>query len=76
MIIVSIVIASYVSNKMRNAVLPLPIAWAFFGIHGVLIMSGGNNGLQILVIIGFLTMLYQCVYIFIKNGKTVLPKNN
>ncbi|RPA56962.1 tryptophan-rich sensory protein [Aerococcus agrisoli] len=75
-IIVSIVIASYVSNKMRNAVLPLPIAWAFFGIHGALIMSGGNNGLQILAILGFLTMLYLCIHIFIKNGKAILPKNN
>lgn len=55
-IIVSIVIASYVSKKMHNAVLPLPIAWAFFGIHGAIIMRGGYRGPQILAILGFLIL--------------------
>ncbi|RPA55517.1 tryptophan-rich sensory protein [Aerococcus agrisoli] len=71
--IVAMAIAAFVTESMRNAILPLPIAWAFYGVRSTLIEKGGYTVLEMLAIVGIVVMLLVSIRIFIKNDKGILP---
>ena len=60
-LIVSVVLVFLVTLNLRNAVFPIPIAWAFFGIYRFLIAPEGFNGkyelLQSVVIGGMIVLI-------------------
>jgi len=74
--IVAMVIATFVTKSRRNVILPLPIAWAFYGIRSALIEKGGYTVLELLAIVGIFVMLLLSIYTFIKNHKGILPKKD
>ncbi|KAF3302258.1 tryptophan-rich sensory protein [Carnobacterium sp. PL12RED10] len=74
--IVAMAIATFVTVSVKNAILPLPIAWAFFGIRIALIEKGGYTALELLAIVGIVVMLLVSIYTFIKNHKGILPKKD
>lgn len=78
-LIASILLAAFVIIKIRNAVFPLPIAWAYFGIFLNLKSPNGYNGeyglLQNIAIIGAIILVIFAVIQFIINRYAVLPEN-
>ncbi|NLB61599.1 MAG: tryptophan-rich sensory protein [Clostridiales bacterium] len=76
-LIAAIILVALVIIKIRNAVLTLPIAWAFFGIFQNLKSPNGYNGayglLQTIAIIGAIILVILAVIQFIINRYAVLP---
>lgn len=73
-IILSVVLAGIFQKLTKNAVLALPISWAFFGIWRALVQQGGFLSLEILLILAMLLTLFIAIRGFIKNGNRVLPE--
>jgi hypothetical protein len=78
MLIVAIVLLIGVLFKIRNAIFPLPVAWAFFGINQFLQSPVGFKGefatLQIISIIGIAVLIIVAAIQFYRNKLSVLPK--
>ncbi len=76
-LLVAVFLVLVVNQKIRNAVFPLPIAWAFFGIYSSLISPDGFNGqfgnLQITTLIGMGILLGLAVIQFRQNHFAVFP---
>ena len=55
-LLVGVVLASLVMFALHNAILPLPVAWAYFGIYQFLVSPVGFKGayptLQIVALVG------------------------
>lgn len=77
MLTVAILLLIVVVLKLRNAVFPLPIAWAYWGIYQFLKSPAGFNGeypaLQTVSLIGLAVLLVIAVILFVKNRLGVLP---
>lgn len=71
--IVAMAIAAFVTELTRNAIYPLPISWAFYGIRSALIEKGGYTISEVLAIVGIVVILLVSIRIFIKNDKGILP---
>ena len=73
---VATVIVVLVTTQTKNAVIPLPIAWAFYGIHQSLATDhNGDYGLlQMITIIGIVVLIGLAAIQFYKNSYHVLPK--
>jgi hypothetical protein len=78
MLIVSILLLIGVVYKTRNAVFPLPIAWAYFGINQLLKSQAGFKGeyptLQTVSLFGMSVLILISVILFVRNHYSVLPK--
>lgn len=61
----------------RNVAFPLPVAWAYFGIHQFLTASEGFNGaygrLQIVSLIGMIVLIVVAAIQLIRNRFSFLP---
>ena len=70
-LIVAILMVFYVTSQIHNAVFPLPIAWAYFGINMFLRSSTGFNGkfviLEWVSLIGIVLYLVMSAFQFYKN---------
>lgn len=75
-LIIAILIAILVTTQTQNAVIPLPIAWAFFGIHQSLANAhAGDYGmLQLIAIVGIVVLIGVVAIQFYKNSYHVLSK--
>lgn len=74
----AVVLVFFVLLKNNNAVFPLPIAWAYFGIYLALKSQQGYNGEYVLVeitaIVGMFILILMSVIQFFKNKSALLPK--
>lgn len=68
---VAVVLTAIISWSDRNAAIPLPVAWAFFGIQQV---NKHDRMINISSIAGILLLLGFALYILILNRWAVLPK--
>ena len=78
MLIVAIFLLIGVLIKIRNAIFPLPIAWAYLGINQFLKSPAGFNGefatLQTVSLIGMSVLVIISVILFIRNHFSILPE--
>lgn len=60
-LVISVILIFLVNTQIRNAVFPLPVAWAFFGIREFLASPNGFNGeyglLQIVALVGMAVLV-------------------
>ena len=77
MLAVAAALVVLVMLKLRNAAFPLPVAWAYFGIHQYLKAENGFQGqygtAQTAALIGIAVLLCAAVYQFYRNRYTLLP---
>ena len=79
-LILAVVLVFGVLKKKKNAVFPIPIAWAFFGIYRFLISPEGFNDaypmLKVVLIVGMAVLLMMSGLQLYKNHYWVIPKNH
>lgn len=75
-LIVAILIVVFVTTQTHNAAIPLPIAWAYFGIHQSLATEhpGDYGILQLIAIIGLVVLIGVAAIQLYKNQYFILPK--
>ena len=75
-LIVAILIVVFVTTQTHNAAIPLPIAWAYFGIHKSLATEhpGDYGILQLIAIIGLVVLIGVAAIQLYKNEYFILPK--
>lgn len=80
MLSVAILLLIGVLLKLRNAVFPLPVAWAYLGIYQFLKSDAGFKGaysvLPIVALAGMAVLVVVAVIQFIRNGFSLLPKGS
>lgn len=78
-LIIAVILVALVNIKNRNAIFPLPIAWAFYGINSFLKSSEGFSGMYPIVekvsIGGMIVLLVISMYRFYKNNYQIIPSN-
>lgn len=76
-LIVSVVLILIVLTQLKNAVFPIPVAWAYWGIYQQLHSSEGQGGaypaLEMIAIVGMVVLVAVAVYLLYRNQFTVLP---
>ncbi len=76
-LIIAIILVFLVTLKNKNAIFPLPIAWAYFGIYNFLKSPEGFGGkfsiLQTVSIGGMIVLLVLAIYLFYKNKYKIIP---
>lgn len=79
-LLVAAVLTAYVVLKTRNAIFPLPIAWAYFGIYNFLNEPDGFDGaykvLPVVALIGVVLLIGISAIQLYKNKYTIMPKIN
>ena len=81
-LIIAVFLVIGVLLNIRNAVFPLPVAWAYFGIYQFLKSSAGFGGqyglLQIISLTGMVVLISAAAVQLYKNHFSILPslKNN
>lgn len=79
-LIIAIALVFIVIRSNRNSVLPLPVAWAYFGIYKFLKAPEGFKGefenLQTVAILGMIILIFISVFQFYQNNFSVLPRKN
>lgn len=77
-LIVAIVLVILVNLIIRNAVFPLPIAWAYFGIYQYLRAPEGFKGVystvQIVALAGMAILVCVALFQFFRNRYALLPE--
>ena len=75
-LLVAILIVIFVTTQTQNAAIPLPIAWAYFGIHQSLATEhfGDYGILQLIAIIGLVVLIGVAAIQLYKNEYIILPK--
>lgn len=78
-LIISVILVLLVNMKNKNAIFPLPIAWAFYGINNFLKSPEGFSGmfpiLEKVAIGGIIALLIISIYRFYKNSYKIIPSN-
>ena len=78
MLIVAIFLLVIVLLKVRNVIMPLPIAWAYFGINHFLYAAEGLNvaypTLQIVALAGMAALILISAILFYTNHFSILPE--
>ena len=79
MLLIAIVLLIGVLLKIRNAVFPLPAAWAYYGIYQFLKSPTGFKGefatLQIISLFGMTVLIIVSVLQFYRNHFSLLPES-
>lgn len=80
MLIIAVVLLIAVLLKIRNAVFPLPVAWAYFGIYQFLKSPTGFKGefstLQIISLLSMVVLIIVAVVQFYRNRFSILPETS
>jgi len=80
MLIVAIALVVIVIQKLKNAVFPLPLAWAYFGIYDFLKAPEGFGGafemLQTVALVGMVFLIAIAVLQLYQNHFSVLPEQS
>ncbi len=78
-LIIAILLVVAVLSKIRNAMFPLPIAWAYFGIYQFLNAPAGFKGefglLQNIALAGMVVLIALAVIQFYRNRLSLIPKS-
>lgn len=76
-LVISLILVFLVNTQLKNAVFPLPVAWAFFGIREFLSSPNGFNGeyglLQIVALVGMAVLISLAAIQFYINRFTLIP---
>lgn len=76
-LIIAVNLVFLVNSKNKNAIFPLPIAWAFYGINTFLKSPEGFLGqypvLENIAIGGIIAFLIISIYRFYKNNYKIIP---
>jgi len=76
-LIVAVILVFLVLNRLKNAVFPLPIAWAYLGIYVSLFSPEGYNGqyelLQITALAGMVVLIIAAIFQLIRNQYSLIP---
>lgn len=79
-LLVSVLLTFLVLRDTKNPVLPLPIAWAYFGIYNFLVSPEGFQGrytlLQNTALLGMVLLIGLAAIQFYKNGYKMMPGDN
>jgi hypothetical protein len=77
MLVLALALAAFVLLKIRNAIFPLPVAWAYFGIYQFLKSPAGFRGeygyLQAIALAGMAVLILAAAFAFFRNRFSVLP---
>ncbi|MEE4195089.1 MAG: tryptophan-rich sensory protein [Anaerolineae bacterium] len=77
-LVIAVALIVVVQLRNRNAIFPLPIAWAYFGIYQFLRSPEGFNGqyglVQVVALIGMAVLIGAAAIHFYRNQFGVLPK--
>ncbi len=78
-LIIAVILVFLVNLKNKNAIFPLPIAWAFYGIYNFLKSPEGFSNtypiLEKITIGGIMVLLIISIYRFYKNSYKIIPSN-
>ncbi len=75
-LLVAVVLTVGVLLETKNAIFPMPIAWAYFGIYNALVDSNsGATLLQTVSLIGIVLLVGAAAIQFYKNRYQVMPSN-
>lgn len=78
-LIIAVLLIILVILKIRNAVFPLPVAWAYFGIYQYLNAPEGFKGeyslLQTIALVGMVVLIVVAAVQFFRNRYSLLPKS-
>ena len=73
-LLVAVVLTVGVLLDTKNAIFPMPIAWAYFGINNALVASNsGASLLQTVSLIGIVLLVGAAAIQFYKNRYQVMP---
>lgn len=76
----AVLIVAFVTSKVQNAVVPLPVAWAYLGIYQFLSAPEGFKGayslLQVTSLAGMTVLIGISAIVFYKNRYLLLPNPN
>lgn len=76
-LIIAVFLVILVLKRIRNAIFPLPIAWAYFGIYQFLNAPEGFNGeygsLQIVTLVAMIVLILISAIQFYRNRFALLP---
>jgi len=79
-LLISIGLILMVLINIKNAIFPIPIAWAYFGIYKYLVSPEGFQGeyalLKNVALIGIVILFGLSVTQFYKNNYNIMPKDN
>jgi len=79
-LIVAVVLIILVLSRIRNAAFPLPVAWAYFGIHQYLNSPEGFKGefglLQIVALTGMAVLIGMAAIQLYRNHFSLLPDSS
>lgn len=70
---VSVVLALLVLLRVKNAVFPISIAWAYWGINRELSTIGEYPTLEIIALAGMAVLLALAAYTFFRNSRAIIP---
>ena len=70
---VAIGLTLFVVMRVKNAVFPLPIAWAYFGIYNSLSAGQIYGTLQMVALVGMVVLAGLAAIQFIRNRYRVMP---
>lgn len=80
MLTIAVFLIILVLLRIRNAVFPLPVAWAYFGIYQYLNSPTGFKGefglLQIVALVGMAVLIGVAAIQFYRNHFSLLPKSD
>lgn len=76
LLVLSVLLMLYLAYRTENAVIPLPVAWAYLGIYQNLITAhdGEHFILQVVAIVGMVVLIGVAAVQFYKNRYHILPR--
>lgn len=78
-LVIAVIFVFLVNLKNKNAIFPLPIAWAFYGINNFLKSPEGFPGMYPIIekvtIGGIIALLIISIYRLYKNNYKIIPSN-
>ncbi len=76
MLVIALALTYGVLRKHRNAIYPLPIAWAYFGIYQALLSGESAAGfMPIIALIGMAVLAIMAIVQFVQNDHTPFPRS-
>ncbi len=79
-LVIAVLLIIAVLSKLRNAAFPLPVAWAYFGIHQFLSAPEGFKGeypaLQTIALAGMVVLIGVAAIQLYRNNFSLLPKTS
>lgn len=79
-LIISVLLVIFVMLKNHNAVFPLPVAWAYWGIYQNLntqdVLKGTFSTIQTVAVVGMIVLILAAAFQFYRNKWQLLPSRD